>query len=78
MGSQLSKPQEELIVKSLHEDDHILVMLDEDEAGRIGREQVLQRLATRAFVKVFQFPKEGQQPTDLSGDELRELIGGAE
>ena len=78
MGSQLSKPQEELIVKSLHEDDHIIVMLDEDEAGRIGREQVLQRLATRAFVKVFQFPQEGQQPTDLSGDELRELVGGAE
>lgn len=78
MGSQLSQPQEELLTKHLQPDDRIIVMLDEDEAGRGGREQVLQRLATRAFVKVFRFAKEGQQPTDLSAEDLQFLADGAQ
>jgi DNA primase len=78
MGSQLSQPQEELLAKHLEPADRIIVMLDEDNAGRAGREQVLQRLATRAFVRVFRFPQEGQQPTDLSAEDLQFLADGAE
>lgn len=78
MGSQLSQAQEELLVAHLEPGDRIIVMLDEDDAGRAGREQVLQRLASRAFVKVFRFAKEGQQPTDLSAEELQSLTGDVE
>jgi len=77
MGSQLSQAQEELLAKHLQPDDRIIVMLDEDDAGRAGREQVLQCLATRAFVKAFRFPQEGQQPTDLSAEDLQFLADGA-
>ena len=78
MGSQLSKAQEELIAAHLEPGDRIIVMLDEDDAGRAGREQVVQQLSKRAFVKVFGFGREGQQPTDLSAEELQSLTGDAE
>ena len=73
MGSQLSQAQEELIAAHLEPGDRIILMLDEDDAGRAGREHALQRLAKRAFVKVFRFAKEDQQPTDLSAEELQSL-----
>ena len=78
MGSQLSQSQEELLAKHLLPNDRIIVMLDEDEAGRTGRDQVLQRLVTRAFLKVFCFPQEGLQPTDLSVEEFQSFVEGAE
>ena len=77
MGCQLSHAQEELIAAHLQPGDHIILMLDEDDAGRAGREYALQRLATRAFVKVFGYGREGQQPTDLSAEELQSLTGDA-
>lgn len=77
MGSQMSVAQQELIAQTTFPEDRIIVMLDEDDAGRAGREEVLQRLAPIAYVRVFRFEKEGQQPTDLSGEALRALIGGA-
>lgn len=78
MGSQLAQSQEELIATHLQPNDRIIVMFDEDEAGRAGREHALQRLATRAFVKVYRFPEEGQQPTDLSAEEIQSLAESAE
>ena len=75
MGCQLSHAQEELLAAHLQPGDHIILMLDEDDAGRAGREYALQRLATRAFVKVFGYGREGQQPTDLSAEELQSLTG---
>ena len=77
MGCQLSHAQEELLAAHLQPGDHIILMLDEDDAGRAGREYALQRLATRAFVKVFGYGREGQQPTDLSAEELQSLTGDA-
>ena len=77
MGCQLSHAQEELLAVHLQPGDHIILMLDEDDAGRAGREYALQRLATRAFVKVFGYGREGQQPTDLSAEELQSLTGDA-
>ncbi len=74
MGSTLSPVQEALIVKHTNCDSRIVLMLDEDEAGRAGCEQALQRLAPQAFVKAFRFPKEGQQPDQLSADEIHELL----
>jgi len=74
MGSTLSPAQEELIVRHTNPESRIILMLDEDDAGRVGREQALPRLATRAFVKVFKFPKEGQQPDQLSAEEIHSLL----
>lgn len=74
MGSTLSPAQEELIIKLTNCDDRIVLMLDEDEAGRAGCAQALQCLAPKAFVKAYRFPQEGQQPDQLSADEIHELL----
>ena len=54
----------------------IIVMLDEDEAGRAGRENIAVRLAKFVFVKVHSFEKEGEQPENLTEEQLQELAGG--
>ncbi|MBI3418196.1 MAG: toprim domain-containing protein [Verrucomicrobia bacterium] len=76
MGSTLSAAQEELIKK--HTDCHsqIIVMLDEDEAGRAGREDIATRLSKFCFVKIHVFELDGQQPEDLSAEEVKQLVGG--
>jgi DNA primase len=50
-------------------------MFDEDEAGRVGRDDAARRLATHAFVHVIVFRHEGQQPEDLTRKHLDELLG---
>jgi len=74
MGSSMSPTQEELIRKHSERKTHIIVMLDEDEAGRAGREDIAVRLAKFAFVKVHTFGKEGQQPEHLSAEELSAIL----
>ena len=74
MGSTMSAAQEELIRR--HTDRHslIIIMLDEDEAGRAGREDIAVRLAKFVFVKVHTFEKDGQQPEDMSAEEVAALF----
>lgn len=74
MGSTMSAAQEELIRKSTDRHSQIIVMLDEDEAGRAGREDMAVRLAKFAFVKIHSFDKDGQQPDDLSAEEVATLF----
>lgn len=74
MGSTLSPAQAELIAKHTNGESRIVLMLDEDSAGRAGCEQALQCLAPNAFVKAFRFPQEGQQPDQLSAEEIHELL----
>jgi len=76
MGSALSPGQEELIRKHTNSQNRVIVMLDEDEAGRVGRENIAQRLAPWLFVKVHVFGEECRQPEDLSPDEARRICGG--
>lgn len=76
MGSTLSPAQEDLIRTQTNGESRIIVMLDEDEAGRAAREDVAARLAKLAFVKIHSFPKEGMQPDELASEELNEIIGG--
>jgi DNA primase len=52
-------------------------MLDEDEAGRAARQEIVQRLAPFVFVKTHVFEQPGRQPENLSADELSALLGGA-
>ena len=74
MGSSLSAVQEELFRQATRSDSRIILMFDEDNAGRKGREQALLRLATFAFVHVVVFPAEDMQPDHLSVEELLTLL----
>lgn len=77
MGSTMSAAQEELLRRSADCHSLILVMLDEDDAGRAGREDIAVRLSRFAFVKIHAFEREGMQPGDLSAEQLQDLTGGA-
>jgi DNA primase len=76
MGSTLSVAQEELLRKHTDARSHIIVMLDEDEAGRAGREDLAVRLSRFAFVKVHSFAQENMQPEQLSADDLAAILEG--
>ena len=78
MGSTMSAAQEELIRKHTDRNSQAIVMLDEDEAGRAGREDIAVRLAKFVFVKVHAFAEEGRQPEQLTAEEAAQLIGGAQ
>jgi hypothetical protein len=55
----------------------VIVMLDEDEAGQAGRDDIAVRLAKFVFVKVHTFETPGSQPDNLSAEEVQQLFGGA-
>lgn len=74
MGSSLSPAQELLLRQHTGRLDRILVMFDEDEAGRTGRADLAQRLTRFAFVKVHVFAAEGQQPEQLTQEELTAIL----
>ena len=74
MGSTMSAAQEALIKQLTDRNSQVIVMLDEDEAGRAGREDIAVRLAKFVFVKVHTFDEEGQQPENLSAEEVKQLF----
>jgi DNA primase len=74
MGSSLSTQQEATLVEASEGRTGIVLMFDEDDAGRAGREKALVRLARRLFVKVVVLPQEGAQPDHLSENELHALL----
>jgi DNA primase len=74
MGSTMSAAQEELIRKHTDRNSQVIVMLDEDEAGRAGRVDISARLAQFVFVKVHVFGEEGRQPENLSAEEVAALF----
>lgn len=76
MGSTLSVAQEELLRSHTDRYRYVILLLDEDEAGRAGRENMAARLARFVFVKIHVFGEEGQQPENLSAEEAQQLIGG--
>jgi DNA primase len=71
MGSALSPEQEELLVAHAKA---IVLMLDQDDAGRKASQEILSRLARRVFVKVIGLPSEGDQPDRLKEEELVNLL----
>jgi DNA primase len=74
MGSTMSAAQEELIRQHTDRTSQVIVMLDEDEAGRAGREDIAVRLAKFAFVKIHVFDEAGQQPENLTQEEVQQLF----
>ena len=77
MGSMLSEAQEELILKAASPTGRVILLFDEDEAGRKGRAEARMRLARWLHVNAVQFAKEGTQPEDLTAEEVAALLGGA-
>ena len=76
MGSSMSIAQEELIRRHTDSQSQIIVMLDEDDAGRAGRDDIAVRLSKFAFVKVHGFDNEGDQPESLTPEQMAELKEG--
>ena len=78
MGSTLSPAQEELIRRHTNAQSKVIVMLDEDDAGRAARGEVVQRLARFVSVKVHALDTEGKQPENMTADEVSALLGGVQ
>ena len=53
-----------------------IVILDEDEAGQVGREDIANRLSKFCFVRVHQFPRPDMEPEHLTDDELADIVEG--
>ena len=76
MGSTLSSTQEELIRQHTTSDSHVIVMLDENEAGKAGREDIACRLSKFCFVRVHQFPRPDMEPEHLTDEEVADIVEG--
>ena len=75
MGSTMSTAQEDLIRTHTTSESRVLVMLDEDGAGRAGRDDIAVRLAHFVFVKIHSFAEEGKQPDQMTAEEVQLLMG---
>lgn len=73
MGTHLSATHERLLSEAGNRSGLIL-LFDEDNAGRTGRAKALLKLAARTFVKAVPLPREGVQPDHLTEDELHTLL----
>ncbi len=76
MGSMMSEAQEQLIVQAAGPNGRVLLVFDEDAAGRKGRLDACQRLSRRLEARVIAFEKEGTQPDHLAPQQLLALLSG--
>jgi DNA primase len=76
MGSTLSAAQEELIRQHTNSQSQVIVMLDENEAGQAGREDIACRLSRFCFVRVYQLPHPDMEPEHLTAEEVQQLREG--
>ena len=76
MGSTLSAAQEELIRQHTNSHSHVIVMLDENDAGKAGREDIACRLSKFCFVRVYQFSQPDMEPEHLTAEAVRQLMEG--
>jgi len=70
MGCSMSERQERLLLANA---DMVLLMLDGDEAGRKGTDEIMLRLGRSVWVKDVCVP-DGKQPDQMSGEEIQELL----
>ena len=76
MGSSLSPHQEKLIAAAINSQSRIILMLDEDDAGKAASDEIAARLSKLCFIKTFVFGEVNMQPENLSADALEEIRGG--
>jgi DNA primase len=74
MGSTMTAAQEDLIRRNTNANSHVVVMFDEDEAGKAGREEIAARLSKFCFVKVHVFDQPDMQPEHLTPEEVQQLF----
>gem|GEM_PF-3170350 len=48
----------------------VVLIFDEDEAGRLGHEDIATRLAKFVFVRIHAFDHEGAQPENLTAEQI--------
>jgi DNA primase len=70
MGCSLSEEQKELLVKNA---GMVLLMLDGDEAGQKGTDEIMLRLGRRIWAKAVTLPA-GKQPDQMSREEIQWLL----
>ena len=76
MGSTLSAAQEELIKEHTCCNSQVIVMLDENEAGKAGREDIACRLSKFCYVRVHTFDKPDMEPEHMTAEEVHQILGG--
>ena len=76
MGASMSPMQEELIRQHTNSQSQIIIMLDENEAGITGRDDIALRLSKFCFVRVHQFQQPDMEPEHLTDDELTDIVEG--
>ena len=74
MGSSLSDAQAALVQKGVRPDGRVVLMLDEDEAGRAGREKAAARLSLHCYVRTIEFAYAAQQPDALTAEQLAQFL----
>jgi len=77
MGATMSPSQEELIRKHTARNSHVIVMLDENEAGQAGRQDIACRLSKHCFVRVHEFDRPDIEPEHLGAEDLKQILEGA-
>lgn len=73
---QLSTAQEELICQHTNSQNHVIVMLDENDAGKAGREDIAFRLSKFCFVRVHQFDQPDMEPEHLTAEQVQQFMEG--
>jgi len=76
MGDCMSPMQEELIRQLTDKSGYIIVMLDENTAGQVGRKDIAGRLSEHCLVKTHVFATPNAEPEHLTTEEVRRLLGG--
>jgi DNA primase len=76
MGSSLSATQEGLLREHLASHSQVVVMLDENEAGQAGRDDIACRLSKVCFVRVHVFDQLDKEPEHLTAEEVQQFMGG--
>jgi DNA primase len=71
MGWSMSEEQEKLILDNFK---YVALMLDNDDAGKQGTKEILNRLYNKIFVRVIDLPIEKYQPDKLSQDEIQTFL----
>lgn len=73
MGSTMSAAQEELFRQHLTTQSHVIILLDENDAGRAGRDDIACRLSKWCYVKVHTFDTADSEPEHLSAEEAQSI-----
>jgi DNA primase len=74
MGWSISDIQAALIIEAAKSQGHVIVVFDEDEAGREAREKAVNRLASDLFVKTLKLGRPGLQPDMLTPAEIAGVL----